>query len=145
MRGTKVLIHFCCGLASVSPPQSLGESRFPVTGGQELEKRGWQTDTDTRECAYNLNVICQIEHQTFNTEENREVRWHISKVQMRLLMLNDSYTKQRNVNTKTGRNCAIKQLRQSQSYLRSAIVLEVRCEVFTLPGQGLSCPSHGSN
>ena len=21
-----------------------------------------------------LNVICQIEHQTFNTEENREVR-----------------------------------------------------------------------
>jgi hypothetical protein len=28
-------------------------------------------------------------------------------------MLNDSYTKQRNVNIKTGRNWAIKQLRQS--------------------------------
>ena len=42
-------------------------------------------------------------------------------------MLNDSYTKQRNVNTKTGRNWAIKQLRQSQLYLRSAIVLEARC------------------
>jgi hypothetical protein len=53
-------------------------------------------------------------------------------------MLNDSYRKQRNVNTKTGRNWAIKQLRQSQLYLRSAIVLEARCEVFTFPGQGLS-------
>jgi hypothetical protein len=60
-------------------------------------------------------------------------------------MLHDSYTKQRNANTKTDRNWAIKQLRQSQLYLRSAIVLEARCEVFTIPGQGLSCPSHGSN
>jgi hypothetical protein len=60
-------------------------------------------------------------------------------------MLNDSYTKQRDANTKTGSNWAIKQLRQSQLYLRSAIVLEARCEVFTLPGQGLSHPNHGSN
>jgi hypothetical protein len=60
-------------------------------------------------------------------------------------MLSDSYTKQRNVNTKTGRNWEIKQLRQSQPYLRSAIVLDAKCEVFTLPGQGLSHPSHGSN
>jgi hypothetical protein len=59
-------------------------------------------------------------------------------------MLNDPYTKQRNVNTKTGRNWAIKQLRQSQPYLRSAIVLEARYEVFTLR-QRLSHPSHGSN
>jgi hypothetical protein len=43
-------------------------------------------------------------------------------------MLKDSYTKRRNVNTKSGRNWAIKQLRQSQLYLRSAIVLEARCE-----------------
>jgi hypothetical protein len=60
-------------------------------------------------------------------------------------MLNDSYTEQRNVNTKTGRNWAIKQLRQSQPYLRSDIVLEARCEVFTLLGQGLSHLSPGSN
>jgi hypothetical protein len=60
-------------------------------------------------------------------------------------MLNDSYTKQRNANIKTGRNRAIKQLRQSQLYLRFAIFLEARCEVFTLPGQGLSYLSHGSN
>jgi hypothetical protein len=60
-------------------------------------------------------------------------------------MLNDSYTKQRNANIKTGRNWAIKQLRQSQLYLRSALVLEARCEVFTLLGQGLSHPSHGYN
>jgi hypothetical protein len=33
----------------------------------------------------------------------------------------------------------------NQSYLRSAIVLEARFEVFTLLGQGFSCPSHGSN
>jgi hypothetical protein len=59
-------------------------------------------------------------------------------------MLNDSNTKQRNANTKTGRNWAIKQLRQSQLYLRSAIALEARCEVFILLGQELSCPNHGS-
>ena len=47
-----------------------------------------------------------------------------------------------NANTKTGRNWAIKQQRQSQLYLRSAIVLEARCEVFA---QRLSHPNHGSN
>ena len=57
-------------------------------------------------------------------------------------MLNDSYTKQRNVNIKTGRNWVIKQLRQSQLYLRSAIVLEARCEIFSLLGEGLSHPSY---
>jgi hypothetical protein len=60
-------------------------------------------------------------------------------------MLNDSNTKQRNANIKTGRNWAIKQVRQSQLYLRSAIFVEARCEVFTLPGQRCSCPSHGFN
>jgi hypothetical protein len=64
---------------------------------------------------------------------------------MRLPDANDSYTEQRNANIKTGRNWAIKQLRQSQLYLRSAIVLEARCEVFTLLRQGLSRPSPGSN
>jgi hypothetical protein len=59
-------------------------------------------------------------------------------------MLTDSYTKQRNANIKTGRK-AIKQLRQSQLYLRSAIFLEARYEIFTFLGQGLSCPSYGSN
>jgi hypothetical protein len=57
-------------------------------------------------------------------------------------MLNDSYTKQRNANIKTGRNWAIKQLRQSQLYLRSVIFLDAMCEVFTLSGQGLSRLSH---
>jgi hypothetical protein len=42
-------------------------------------------------------------------------------------MLNDSNTKERNANINTGRNWAIKQLRQSQLYLRSAIFLEARC------------------
>jgi hypothetical protein len=60
-------------------------------------------------------------------------------------MLKNSYTKQRNANIKTGRNWAIKQLRQSQLYLRSAIFLEARCEVLTLMGQGLSHLCHGSN
>jgi hypothetical protein len=59
-------------------------------------------------------------------------------------MLNDSYTKQRNVN-KDWQELGNKQLRQSQLYLRSTIVLEARCEVFILLGQGLSHPSHGSN
>jgi hypothetical protein len=60
-------------------------------------------------------------------------------------MFNDSNTKQRNANIKTDRNWAIKQLRQTQFYLRSAIFLEARCEVFILPGQVLSRPSLGSN
>jgi hypothetical protein len=47
-------------------------------------------------------------------------------------MLSDSNTKQRNANTKTDRNWAIKQLKQIQLYLRSAIFLEARCEVVML-------------
>jgi hypothetical protein len=32
------------------------------------------TDRPTLEIVYNQNVSCQIEQQTFYTEENREVR-----------------------------------------------------------------------
>jgi hypothetical protein len=51
-------------------------------------------------------------------------------------MLNDSYTKQSKANIKTGRNWAIKQMRQSHLYLRSAILLEARREIFTFEGKG---------
>ena len=69
----------------------------------------------------------------------------LDKVQWGYQMLNDYYTKESNANIKTGRNWTIKQQRQSHLYLRSVTFLEARCEVFTLPGQGLSCPGHGSN
>ena len=52
-------------------------------------------------------------------------------------MLNDSYTEQRNANIKTGRNWAIKQLRHSPLYLRSAIFLEAKClRSLHSPGKG---------
>jgi hypothetical protein len=69
----------------------------------------------------------------------------LPKLQEWTRILNDSYTKQRNENIKTSGNWEIKQLRQSQLYLRSAIFLEARCEVFTVPRQELSHPSPGSN
>jgi hypothetical protein len=47
-------------------------------GGQGVG-RIWQTDPT--QGSVDLNVICQIEHQTFYTEEKREVGWHTSKVQ----------------------------------------------------------------
>jgi hypothetical protein len=45
-----------------------------------------------QESVLDLNVICQIEHQNFYTEGNREVRWQDTK------RLPDSYIKQRNAN-----------------------------------------------
>jgi hypothetical protein len=51
------------------------------TGGQSVDE--WQTDTHTGEFVWNLNVILQLEHQTFYAEDNKEVGWHIRKVQLR--------------------------------------------------------------
>ena len=45
------------------------QTRVPVVKG----KQGVGADDRHRESVY-LDVICQIRHQTFNTEENREVR-----------------------------------------------------------------------
>ena len=49
--------------------RSTGKTRVPVVKG----KQGVGADDRHRESVY-LDVICQIRHQTFNTEENREVR-----------------------------------------------------------------------
>ena len=43
-----------------------------VAGGQSVGRDDRQMQAG--EVVWNLNVICQIEHQTFYTEENREVR-----------------------------------------------------------------------
>ena len=51
-----------------------------VAGGQSV---GWVTNRRTQERSRNLNVIFQIEHQTFYAEDNKEVGWHTCKVQMR--------------------------------------------------------------
>jgi hypothetical protein len=106
------LFNYWHGPASVRPPQSAGE--LGVLDRWVKSQREMTNKYRTQESVLYLNVICQIEHQTFYTEENREVKWHISKVQWGYRMLNDSFTKQGNANTKTGRNWAIKQLRQSQ-------------------------------
>jgi hypothetical protein len=50
-------------------------------GGQSVDE--WQTDTHAGEFVWNLNVIFQIEHQTFYVEDNKVVGWHTHKVQMR--------------------------------------------------------------
>ena len=39
----------------------------------DKESAGIDRQTQTQESVLDLNVICQIEHQTFYTEENREV------------------------------------------------------------------------
>jgi hypothetical protein len=126
-------------VARLNPCQSESQTDEHRVGGNGVTNR-----QDTRECA---ESGCNLSNwaSNFYTEENRKVRWHIGKLQWGYRMLDGSYTKQRNVNTKTCRNWAIKQLRQSQLYLRSATFSEARCEVFTHPGQGLSRPSHGSN
>ena len=64
-------------VSAMDQPQSASlhlqkKSGVPVTGGQ-----GGGTDDkqiQTQGSVLYLNVICQIEHQAFNTEENREVR-----------------------------------------------------------------------
>jgi hypothetical protein len=55
-------------LSWVLDPQ---ENEILVQVGKELE---WMTNKQEHKGVWYLNVICQIECQTFNTEENREVR-----------------------------------------------------------------------
>ena len=114
----------CCRWTSLGSSIQGWNSGFQLSVGKEL---AWMTNKYEHKGVWYLNVICQIQYQTFNTEENRGIRWHIGKVQWGYRMLNDSYTEQRNANIKTGRNWAIKQLRQSPLYLRSAIFLEAKC------------------
>jgi hypothetical protein len=49
-------------------------------GGQSVDE--WQTDAHRRD---HVESECnfQIEHQTFYAEDNKEVGWHIRKVQLR--------------------------------------------------------------
>jgi hypothetical protein len=56
-------------------PGLVGLSQSVGIRGSDRWAQSWQelTDTQTQESVLNLNVICQIEHQTFYTEENREV------------------------------------------------------------------------
>jgi hypothetical protein len=53
----------------------VGEIRVPDRWAGVGEKK--VTNRHEHKGMWYLNVICQIEHQTFNTEENREVRRHI--------------------------------------------------------------------
>jgi hypothetical protein len=55
------------------PPQSDGELRVPDRWAKSWRERG-DRQTQTQGSVLYLNVICQIEHQTFHAEENREVR-----------------------------------------------------------------------
>jgi hypothetical protein len=59
----------------------LQENRVPVVIGRQGVGEKGVTDRREHKGVWYLNVICQTEHQTFNSEENREVRWHIGKVQ----------------------------------------------------------------
>ena len=54
------------------PPLNPQEKSGSWSDGQECVRNDKQIQTQ-RIVLY-LNVICLIEHQTFNTEENREVR-----------------------------------------------------------------------
>ena len=54
-----------------SAPQPEGESGSWYSGGQEVGRM--TNNTDTERVLY-LNVISQSEHQTYKTEENKEIR-----------------------------------------------------------------------
>jgi hypothetical protein len=89
----------CHGLDSVGPSTS-GEPGLQCSGEQGVSWK-WQTETDTERVLY-LNVMSRSEHQTYITEENKEVRWHISQGTLKL-----SDTKQRNAYIKTDKNQAV--------------------------------------
>jgi hypothetical protein len=58
----------------LSRPLNTQENKGPsIQVGKE--SAGWQTEMNTR--VLNLSVISQSEHQTYITEENKEVRRHI--------------------------------------------------------------------
>jgi hypothetical protein len=114
------------------PPLNLWGSGSQ-TDGHRVGENGVTNRQDTRDCAESeCNVKLSI--RLF-------IQKKIGKVGDTLARYNEvtgclmTHTQNRNANTKAGRNWAIKQLRQSQLYLRSAIVLEARCEVFTLQGK----------
>ena len=92
-------IHICNNSIFICRRTSLGSSIHgwysdsSYRWAKESAKVGWQTDST--QGSMDLNVICQIKHQTFYTEENREVGWHTSKVQWGYRIL----TQNRNTNT----------------------------------------------
>ena len=65
---------FSCGATDqdLLAPLNPWKSAVQTDGHRVGEKEG--RETDERQGSVDLNVICQIEHQTFYTEENREVR-----------------------------------------------------------------------
>jgi hypothetical protein len=68
-----------------------------------------------------LNVICQIKHQTFYTEENREVGQHNSKVQRGYWILTQNRGMQtgKNWQEPTGVKLNVNNWDQKQIHLRS--------------------------
>ena len=88
------------------------------TGGQGV---GGNWQTDSTQGSVDLNVICQIKHQTFYTEENREVGWHTGKVQRGYWIL----TQNRGMQTRkdwqepTGIKFNVNNWDQKQLHLRS--------------------------
>jgi hypothetical protein len=77
----KLHVVCCSGLYSVGP-STHERIRVPVPRWA----RSWRSSKQMRtQGSVDLNVISQREHQTYITEENREVRWHISQGTLRLL------------------------------------------------------------
>jgi hypothetical protein len=68
-----MFIHVCDFLLIAAEP--LG----PFVCMERVSSRGWakrrmnERQMHTGEVVWNLNVFCQIEHQTFYTEDNKEV------------------------------------------------------------------------
>jgi hypothetical protein len=89
-----------------------------VAGGQGVG-RNWQTDST--QGSVDLNVICQIEHQTLYTEENREVGWHNSKVPRSYWILTQNRGRQtwKDWQEPTGIKFNVNNWDQNQLHLRS--------------------------
>jgi hypothetical protein len=84
---------------SVEVPQSTGEIRVPVLRWARSRR---VTNRHKHKGVLDLNVIFQSEHQTYITEENKEVRRYIEVTRCIMTL----YTKQRNTYIKASRNQA---------------------------------------
>jgi hypothetical protein len=75
-----------------------------------------------------LNAICQIEHQTFYTEENREVRWHTGKVQWsyQILTQNRGMQTRKDWQEPSGIKFNVKKWESKVAPPKVSLILEVR-------------------
>jgi hypothetical protein len=87
-KGNRQEAHSCHRLYLVGPST---RGRSQCLGIQVSKESVKMTNRHWHKRVLDLNVISQSEHQIYNTQENKKVRWHISQSTLRLI--NDSLHK----------------------------------------------------